>query len=1027
MLNSIDAVMTALRENDARPYGRQRTVTAEELVDAAEQFDDTAIRAMALLELMEAYEYDGERSKAPVVFARVLKLWDTDPDDFGEWAQQQVFWRFKWVATSLLGTPDVPLAAIRRWHEEMRTRYRAAGHGLQPYYAQRFHLAAHTGEGLQDAYELWAGRPRTDLSDCHACEIRARAVHHLRQGDDATALEVWRPVLGGEATCAEEPYLSHAQALLPLVRQGRLDEARSSHLVGYRFARGKSGLARSVGLHIEFCALSGNEPRGLEIVAENRDLFGVTGDPVGRLDFLTGVEVLIAGLARAGHGGLTVSGPPGAGWTVDTLLAHVHTEADALAARFDARNGTDAVGRRRADRLARRPLLTEPLALGVRAAAAPELSAVPVVPAVPAREAEPEPADFAALVLRARELRLVGHPDADRLWLRIDERLTAQESGGDGAAAVPELLGGGAGPLGQVRAEVAERRAHAALERAAWQEGAAAMLAAGDLYEREGLAGRALAARTRALVAELVREDGEAGEAGEAGEGAGGGEAGGSGGSAAPGGGGVGGGGGAAAEPVIDWAALDVALARAEELAAAAPGATGPAITDDDYLIVLQCRAYAAHQELVRVLPEPPGQPPAERVERFTATVTAYRDASAARGSVRRLAVARQYAADAAARQGRVAEAAEELRTAVAELEQAGQPWHTPRPYGLLGQALAKNGEHAEAVEVFHRALAAAARWADDSYPFAATYLMAGHASAHLGDTGAAIRSLSEAASRFDRKGPEAAEDAVRTRLQLADLLTEADRTADAVAVLESVLVEAATAGPGERLIAQARLDLARGLFSLDEDRDAAEEYLRLAADLEGWTEDLHLRTMVASEAAVALIHADRWEAAHAARTRALAAHEQWPQPGPVLAMLRQFARLTAQQEGPAGVEPALARLAEADAVRERLEREDPGADTWYPRGAVHYERARVHAVAEQYEEALAEAERAITAYEAGGEQAETPRAEAVRLAALIEGTDLGRREAARDRLAVAAERCRRHGLTEAADILAELRERLAD
>ncbi|MDY0812404.1 hypothetical protein [Kitasatospora purpeofusca] len=1002
MLDTIDAVMAALRENDARPYGRQRTVTAEELVDAADQFDDTGVRAMALLELMEAYEYDGERSKAPVVFARVLRLWDADRDSFGEWAAQQVFWRFKWVATSLLGTPDVPLASVRRWHGEMRDRYRAAGHGLQPYYAQRFHLAAHLGEDVQDAYELWAARPRTELSDCHACEVRAAASHLVRQGDDAAALEAWRPVLSGESTCAEEPYVSHAQALLPLLRQGRLDEARSSHLVGYRFARGKSGLARSVGQHIEFCALSGNEPRGLEILAENRDLFGVTGDPSGRLDFLTGVEVLIAGLARAGHGALTVSGPPGASWTVDTLLAHLRTEADALAARFDARNGTGAVGSRRRDRLARRPLLAEPLALGVRASAAPELAAAPVVPAVPVREVEPEPEDFAALLLRARELQLLGHPDADRLWRRIGERFTAEGEAVVAGAADADRVG----TVGQLRADLAERRAHAALDREDWEEGAAELGRAGDLFEREGLAGRALEVRTRALVAVLVGDgSGGGSDAGDGGDRAGDGDP-------------------AGTARAVDWAALDAALVRADELAAA-PG--GPLLTDDDYLVVLQCRAYAAHHELVLALPEPPEEPPAEQAGRFARTVTAYREAAAARGSVRRLTVARQYAADVAARQGRIAEAAEELRTLIAELEQAGQPWHTPRAYGLLGQALLQNGEQAEAVKVLHRALAAATRWADESYPFAATYLMVGHASAHLGDTGAAIRALSEAAGRFDRKGPAAAGDAARTRLQLADLLGNADRPADAVAVLESVLAEADAAGPADRLFAQARLDLARGLYTLDEYRDSAEEYLRLATVLEGWTEDLHLRTMVAAEAAVALALADRWEAAHAARSRALAAQEQWPQTGPVSAMLRQFARLVVQQEGADGLEQALARLAEADAVRERAERAEPEADAWYLRASVHYERARAYAVADRYEEALTEADLAITAYEAGGERAETPRAEAVRLAALIEGTDLGRRTAARKRLAAAVERCRGYGLEEAAEILADLRERLAD
>ncbi|MFH8385118.1 hypothetical protein ACH4E7_29950 [Kitasatospora sp. NPDC018058] len=965
MLDTPDAVMAGLRENDARPYGRTRTVTAEELVDAAEQFEDTGVRSMALLELMEAYEYDGERSKSPVVFARVLKLWDQDPEGFGEWARHQVFWRFKWVASALMDTPDVPLAAIRRWHTELRDRYRAAGYDLQPYYAQRYHLAAQTGVDVQDAYELWTARPRTELSDCHACETRARARHFIEAGDDARALEILAPVLDGRSACEQEPYLSQAAALLPLLRRGRLDEARSGHLTGYRFARGKASMLHAVGLHIEFCALSGNEPRGLELLAENRDLFAVTGEPASRLEFLTGVEVLIAGLAAAGHGGLAVSGPAGTSWTVDTLLAHLRGEADALAARFDARNGTDSVSAGRRARLAVEPLLAEPLALGVRAVAAPELAATaPAVAPVPRRTVEAEPEDFTALVLRARELEVVGHPDADRLWKRIAERADA-----DGFVHPESVELGGPERLA---AELAEQHAHEALQRDEHAEGKAGLLAAAELYEQAGLPGPALMVRTRTLIAELGDVDGA----------------------------------------VADWTALDAALARAEELRAAGT------LTDDDYLIILQSRAYAAHHDMVEALPEPSDGTAA----RFEAAVGAYRQIAVALGSARRAATSRQYTADAAARQGRLADAAAELREVLAQLDAAELPWHTPRVLGLLGQVLLQDGEPAQAVEVFHRALAEAGRWGDDSYPYAPTYMMLGHASMQVEDLGGAVRALSEAAARYDRQGGTAVEEAAQVRLQLADVLRGTGRTADAVAVLESVL-DAATGGLDVRMLAQVRLDLARGLAELDEHRDAAEEYLRLADLVADW-EDQQTHTMVACEATLALAQADRWDAAEAALERAREAHRKAPQVDQLAATLRELARLTVCDKGAEWLDAALALLAEADALGEAAERSGEEYNSWYLRGGSHHERARCLAVADRHEEALAEVERSIAVYEQGGGQAESPRAESVRLAALIEGGDLGRPQAAVARLTAGITRCEAAGLPEAARILAELRER---
>ncbi|MET8544218.1 tetratricopeptide repeat protein, partial [Kitasatospora sp. NPDC004799] len=630
------------------------------------------------------------------------------------------------------------------------------------------------------------------------------------------------------------------------------------------------------------------------------------------------------------------------------------------------------------------------------------------------------------LVLRARELEVLGHPDADRLWKRVAERA--------GAADFVHPESAELGGPERLRAELAEQRAHEALQRDAAAEGKAGLLAAAELFEQAGLAGSALMCRTRALITDLD-EDGE--RAPRDGEGSPRGGEGSSaddhgsprGGEASPGDGdgspdgpaGPGEGSSEGGEPdgrparPADWAALDAALARAEELRA------GGELTDDDYLIVLQTRAYAAHHDLVEALPEPA----AEVAGRFEAAVRDYRRTAEELGSVRRAATSRQYTADAAAREGRLPEAEAELREVLARLDAAELPWHTPRVLGLLGQVLLQSGQPGEAAEVFHRALAEAVRWGDDSYPYAPTYMMLGHACLRSGDLGGAVRALSEAAARYDRKGAEAVEEAAQVRLQLADVLRDTGRAADAVAVLESVLLDASAARLDVRMLAQTRLDLARGLTELEEYRDAAEEYLRLADAVAGW-EDQETHTMVACEATLALAQADRWDAAEAALARAREAHGKGPQVDQLAATLRELARLTMRARGEEGLAAALALVAEADAVGEAAERAGREYNSWYLRGGSHYERARSLAVAGRYEEALAEVEQAIPAYEAGGERAESPRAESVRLAALIEGSDLGRTGAAVARLTAGIARCEAAGLPEAAEVLAELRERFA-
>jgi hypothetical protein len=180
-------------------------------------------------------------------------------------------------------------------------------------------------------------------------------------GEDADALRRWAPVLDGRRRCAHEPHRVRAHALLPLVRTGRHDAARGAHLTGYPLVRGVLGLRHAVAEHIEFCAMTGNEARGLDILLEHADWLRDDGaDANLRLEFLTGVCVLLRRLAGLGRGDVRVGES-----TAALLLESLTAEIEGLCDRYDARNGTDSISATVRVRLTREPLVDH-LPLGIR-------------------------------------------------------------------------------------------------------------------------------------------------------------------------------------------------------------------------------------------------------------------------------------------------------------------------------------------------------------------------------------------------------------------------------------------------------------------------------------------------------------------------------------------------------------------------------------------------------------------------------------------------------------------------------------
>ncbi|RRS00457.1 hypothetical protein [Glycomyces terrestris] len=479
-MSDTDALRKRLNEIRWQLRGEARLAALEEHLVAVEADGDQPLLNAVLDALVDCYEFSPDSTRLLVPYARLLHNLDTAPEHFDAALLRSVYWQFKWIVYKLRDHPDVPLASIEDALAQFRRRYAEAGHSLHPYWEAEHWFAYYIGDTERAARA--AAMVRTtepdDMSDCEACRVNDIGDMAACAGDDEGAIAAWRPLLDGELRCSHEPHNTLADSLLPLARLGRLDEARANHHHGYRICRDKDDMLDYVARHIRFCALTGNEARGIEILAAERRAWELTLSPDSRQEWLEGVQTLAAALRGRGMGGALLAGPGGRDWTADDLHAWADAERRELCARYDRRNGTTVHSDRSRERV--EPAEAYPhVPLGLKAMPVPEAPA-------PAPAAASAAALEAALV-RARQGVEDAAEDRGERWIEV--------------ARIAGELGASLAPADEAEALLAQAEPKDALE-------AAQDLAqlAGTLFAEAGLPGRALLCRI-AKAAWGMRED----------------------------------------------------------------------------------------------------------------------------------------------------------------------------------------------------------------------------------------------------------------------------------------------------------------------------------------------------------------------------------------------------------------------------------------------------------------------------------------------------------------------------------------
>lgn len=366
------------------PYGEAKTTLLERALRAA----DRELALQIRMDLTEAYQYGAEPAKSFVTFTRSVAEFDAEPGRFTEWQQYNLLWQYKWICSDMRRFPEVPLQRAYDALAEMERRYRHAGHGLHAVYGARAGIAAHLGDraATEEWFQRWQITPRDDMSDCEGCDPSHKVALLSWMGRDEEAIELAAPVVAGELTCHVQPQGILTNLLMPYLRTGRFELAAAAHLRAYRIVQGDANYVEDFGDHLQFCALTGNEARGLEILERELPLLERSPTPGDRLHLAGCAALLLRRVEALGQGGLTVRGE-----TVSALRARLEGMARELAGRFDARNGTGEQTRRLEARLATEPF-TDHVPLVPHATRTPATAPIPTPSTA---SAESEAADWA--------------------------------------------------------------------------------------------------------------------------------------------------------------------------------------------------------------------------------------------------------------------------------------------------------------------------------------------------------------------------------------------------------------------------------------------------------------------------------------------------------------------------------------------------------------------------------------------------------------------------------------------------------
>jgi hypothetical protein len=339
----------------AAPYGPVRVALLDEAVRLADQHNDLVLGFELRDVLMHAAVFGGAAEKMLPAFAWSLAQSDRDPDRF---PGSDLLWKYKWVMENMTEFPQVTRAQIDHSFADMEQRYQRHNASLRPVWGHRASAAARMGDPRPVVLahrERYLASRRDWYADCAACESQMEVdlALTLSSDDPDAVLAAAAPITSGKRTCAEVPHMTYGMLLGCVLATGDLERADDWHKRGLRMCEDNPEFIAPLGRHLAYATARGRLGEAAAIFEKAIGWALETRIPERRLRFFLGARDFFAAVQDTGQSVRVRLPPPSSSGLPpelcddeaqepSALRAWFDTEAQAIAARFDARNGNSA-------------------------------------------------------------------------------------------------------------------------------------------------------------------------------------------------------------------------------------------------------------------------------------------------------------------------------------------------------------------------------------------------------------------------------------------------------------------------------------------------------------------------------------------------------------------------------------------------------------------------------------------------------------------------------------------------------------